>query len=185
MKTMKCPKDGSILANGKINKVNIDYCQECMGAWFESDELRQTKDNSDKYFQWLDFDVATNSEDKFDKKLKSDRECPECSEQMQQLEYAQSKVVIDSCPNSHGEWLDDSEFKKIVKYLDNIVLTMPMTEYIKASASELKELITGDEGIKSETKDFLIVTKLLEFRAAADNPELAEKYSNYSTYFRI
>jgi hypothetical protein len=50
---------------------------------------------------------------------------------------------------------------------------MSLPEYIVASMEEAKEIISGDEGFISEWKDFLTVTRLLQYRVLVDNPILA------------
>jgi hypothetical protein len=39
---------------------------------------------------------------------------------------------------------------------------------------EAKEIFVGDEGFVSEWKDFLTVTRLLQYRVLVENPKVAE-----------
>lgn len=50
--------------------------------------------------------------------VSSSRVCPKCqSSKLRSIIFGQSDVVIDSCPECHGVWLDRSEFDSITTYL--------------------------------------------------------------------
>ncbi len=93
---------------------------------------------------------------------------------MPSLKFKDSGIVIDKCGKCKGIWLDHREFERIVKYLENIVLTKSTSEYAKDAFKQFVEVATGPEGVISEVRDFLAVLKLLELRIAVENPGLVK-----------
>ncbi len=168
---MKCPRCAHYLVRFHLKNVQIDECKNCKGTWFDRDELRKAKDSTDKDLRWLDFDV-------FDLKNKTSKEntieCPRCTSEMSTLEYMDSKVKIDRCNSCYGVWLDDEEFKKIISYLDNLVIKKDSSEYLKSTVEELREILSGPKDLVSEIKDFLTVVNLLQKRIQAQHPKIAE-----------
>lgn len=183
---MKCPIDKNNLKETTLSGILVHNCQECHGTWFASDTLRHAKDTTNDDLRWLDFDLFAEKEGKFLKSAPTkENNCPRCSTPMKVLEYADSRVTIDVCPSGHGEWLDDKEFNKIIKYLEAVVVNKSASEYFKETTTEFKEVVTGKEGLVSEVKDFLAVTKLYQNRIGAENPEVMSTLTNIYTFFRI
>ena len=54
------------------------------------------------------------------------------------------------------------------------LLTKTVSDYIKASLAEAKEIVTGSEGIISEWKDFATVLRMLQYRVLSGNPNLQD-----------
>ncbi len=54
---MKCPIDGEKLEKAIFYGVEIDYCPDCLGSWFEQGELREAKDEKIEDLNWLDIDL--------------------------------------------------------------------------------------------------------------------------------
>ena len=167
---MKCPKCEYDLKRTSLQSIHVDECPSCHGIWFNKDELRKAKDSTDKYLMWLDFEpFQLNSE-----REKTEYKCPNCRTALESMRYENSKVKIDACPSCKGTWLDDDEFKKIVNYLESIIVKQDSSEYSKDALKELREIITGPEDKASEIKDFLTVLNLLELRIQAENPKIAD-----------
>jgi Zn-finger nucleic acid-binding protein len=164
---MACPSCGDSLAPKDYHGVTVDECKRCRGLWFERDELRRAKDDTDEYLRWLDFDVFSG-ENKFDASPGT-RNCPKCSQPMSSLKYMHSTVQIDACDQDHGVWLDRGEFGKIIAYLEKLENTMSAKEYRRSALTEFKEILTGPESQLSEVKDFLAVVRLLRMRISVEN----------------
>lgn len=175
-----CPHDHIELKEKKYRGVTIFECEKCHGKWFAQDDLSLAKDATDEGLRWLDFELFAEKSGKF-KSGNNSLPCPVCQKPMQSKEYAESKVVIDVCPEGHGVWLGNKEFQKIIKYLKTVLVTRPASEYSKDLTEELKEIATGPEGAVSELKDFLAVTRLYEMRLTAEHPWLESALSTYYT----
>jgi Zn-finger nucleic acid-binding protein len=157
----------------KIGDVTVDFCTTCKGIWFDKDELRQSKDQVDADLCWMDFELFKHK-DRFAVSAKP-LKCPTCDKNMVLIDYDNTKVQIDYCPECEGLWLERGEFAKIVDTLTEEMLTKDFSDYIKASLEEAKEIITGSEHLASEWKDFLTVFRFMQYRILTDNPSLHNK----------
>jgi Zn-finger nucleic acid-binding protein len=93
---------------------------------------------------------------------------------MATISYATTGVTVDFCVEGHGVWFDKGEFQAIIEALEKEIVEKNISDYVTASLEEAKEIVTGDEGFISEWKDFLTVTRLLQYRVLAENPKVAE-----------
>ena len=94
---MECPNGHKKLEKELFHDVEVDYCPECLGIWFDKDELVYAKDSKDEQLQWVDFDIWRHKE-KF-QAVSGNRRCPICRIPFVQLQYDNSKVKIDYCKN--------------------------------------------------------------------------------------
>ncbi len=179
---MFCSNCQKIQLNRAIfNKTEVDYCIQCLGIWFEQDELRQAKDEKDKELNWLDIDLWEENE-KFKITL-NPKICPACSVPMYEVNYGESEtcphtknlvVGVDLCNLCQGIWLDRGEFKKIIDYLKNKGSYEAANNYFKNLIQEGAEIFTGPEKLKAEVFDFLTVLKLLNYKFAEKYPKITE-----------
>lgn len=166
---MNCPNcKKEILEKISFNKVQVERCSQCHGIWFERDELRKAKDEEDQYLKWLDIDLWKN--DKEFKALSSKKICPSCKKNLYEVRYGESSVKVDICDLCKGVWLDQEEFRKIADYLKSKVDSETLSKYFRHIFEEAKEVFTGPRKLSSEVEDFLIVTKLLEYRLLSQYP---------------
>jgi Zn-finger nucleic acid-binding protein len=176
---MKCPVDGSELETCTLQSVAIEECAQCQGLWFEHGELRKVKDEMVPDAIWLDFDLWSDQA-AFDVGW-SERKCPECGKKMAIISYGETGENVDYCVDEHGVWLDKGELEAIVKALEVEINTKGVSEYAAASVAAALEIVTGDEGIISEWKDFLSVIRLLQYRVLSENPKMAEALQAFQT----
>ena len=169
---MECPIDGTTLETHKVHSINVEECIRCRGLWFQKDELRKAKDETDPDLKWLDFDLWSDQES-FVADWSS-RMCPQCGKNMATISYGATGVTIDYCAEGHGIWLDKGEFQAIIEALDKELMAMDTSDYVTASLEEAKEIFVGGEGFVSEWKDFLTVTRLLQYRVLVENPKVEE-----------
>lgn len=170
---MFCPNCQKIQLNRAIfNKTEVDYCIQCLGIWFEQDELRQAKDEKDKELNWLDIDLWQDNE-KF-KISQNPKICPACSVPFHKVGYGDSEISLDVCNLCQGIWLDRGEFKKIIDYLKNKGNYEAANNYFKNLVQEGVEILTGPEELKSEVSDFWAVLKLLNYKFAEKFPKITE-----------
>ncbi len=67
--------------------------------------------------------------------------CPNCSAAMQKVNYNDTEIIIDSCPNCMYRWLDTGELAKIRNYKPN------------PNAENLLFLLDFDDKLKSVSND--------------------------------
>jgi len=169
---MKCPVCSAAMEKKHVQDVEIDECPECMGAWFQDDELRKAKDSADSDLNWMDFEVWKHA-DRF-KAAPRNVGCPKCSGSLVCADYDNTGVEIDCCPQCKGIWLDKGEFKKITDALTDELLTKSFSHYVKASLEEAKEILTGPESFLSEWRDFITVCRMMNYRLLTENPRLLD-----------
>lgn len=169
---MNCPNciktklEEIVLYNTEVN-----YCSKCMGFWFEQDELRQTKDEKDQAYSWLDIDLW-NDQKKF--KLGVGRKaCPKDGVPLYEVRYGDSDIKVDVCEQCRGIWLDRGEFKKIAQYIKDKGNSQALNDYLAVLAQETREIFTGPETLKEELADFIAVLKFINYKLPIQHPYLA------------
>ena len=93
---MDCPKCKIDMHKKSIQGIEVNECMKCEGIWFENDELRQVKDETDSDLNWMDFEIWKHPEQFKAKSTKYD--CPNCMKSMDVLDYNTTQVEIDYCP---------------------------------------------------------------------------------------
>ena len=167
----KCPACKINLSSEIFYNTEVDYCKNCLGIWFDKDELRWAKDEKDKDLSWLDIDLW-----KDEKKFKVSygiRVCPSCRVPLYEVYYGNSGIVVDVCNVCHGIWLDRMEFKKIIAWLMARADYEVLNNYAKNLFSEAKEIFTGPETLREEISDFLIILKILNYKFSVEHPVLS------------
>src|SRR5258706_4716868 len=101
---MNCPNGHKNLEKVLFHDVEVDYCPECLGVFFDRDELAFAKDDKDQQLNWLDFDIWRDK-GKF-AISPSSRRCPSCRIPFVKVNYDGSNVAIDFCKMCQGIWLD-------------------------------------------------------------------------------
>ena len=173
---MDCPNRHNQLEKAMFHNVEVDYCPECLGIWFEKDELMWAKNDKDQQLNWLDFDIWRDK-GKF-KISSSDRRCPACRIPFMEVSYDNSNVKIDFCKMCQGIWLDRGEFKQIMIYLKRKADYEILHSYTKNLALELWEVFTGPEKFREELEDFLMLLKLFNYKFVVQHPFLNKMIEN-------
>ena len=94
----------------ELAEVEVDYCADCGGIWFDSGELELLLGNSQHTKELLDsFKVDSGCAEK-------DRKCPICLKKMQKIivSASQPPLFIDRCAKGDGLWFDKGELKDVL-----------------------------------------------------------------------
>ena len=127
---MICPvcKSGMIVV--EYHNIELDYCADCKGVWFDSGELElmlktyQMEAIEPFLKNITDFPDAVSSEKK--------RKCPICGRKMKKKTMdEQPELLIDMCGEGHGLWFDGGEIAQLIKQL------VGETKAIKKSGNEV------------------------------------------------
>ena len=195
---MICPVCKIQLDKAILHNVEVDYCPQCLGLWFDQEELRWAKDEKDRNLKWLDIDLWKDK-----KKFKIGRGirlCPFCRFPLYEVYYgpiasprrgkfrstnsflgkegAGSGVVVDVCNLCQGIWLDRGEFQKIIEYLKRKDNWEILNSYAKNLKEEFWEIFTGPEAFREEILDFLTILKLLNHKFLTQHQTLIKLISN-------
>ncbi len=112
---MICPACKSPMIVVEHQKIELDYCPECRGVWFDSGELELFLDSlhPGEWNQFaanlLDTPEARTSEKK--------RRCPICNEKMKKVMSDKPGILIDICRRADGLWFDGGEVGELLKQL--------------------------------------------------------------------
>jgi hypothetical protein len=100
------------------SKVELDYCTNCQGVWFDTGELELLLNSADVdgrnllLTKILNSPVAESTEKK--------RKCPICSNKMKKTTVGQQpEILIDVCRQGDGLWFDGGEVTTLVKQIAN------------------------------------------------------------------
>ncbi len=114
---MKCPCCRVPMMVVEYDGVELDYCVECEGSWFDRGEL---------YLLLADLDSDTTGflrpeqiealpDARTDEKK---RPCPICRKKMRKVNIGpEDRVLIDACSHGHGLWFDGTEVKQLAQNL--------------------------------------------------------------------
>ena len=168
---MKCADCGKDLVAAQEGGVRLDKCLNCGSIWLLDRNFKRLKDTQDKFVRWIDpelwSDIGKHEIGR------GSRMCPGCGRALREVRYADSDVVIDICPDCRGVWLHKGEIDKIVSYLEGIVDTETIRNYLKGLGHEATELLTHKEKLTDELRDMGILMKLLEYRIISRFPALS------------
>jgi len=167
-----CPHHQTSLEQAAILGVQIDYCPQDYGLWFDEEELREAKDARDRDLRWLDIDLWKDPA-KFILSPKQ-KLCPKDRLPLYEVEYGDSGIKVDVCNLCHGVWLDRGEFKNLTVYLREKAEHRILYHYARDVFEEAWEVFSGPEILREEILDFLAVLKLLTYKFAAQYGRLSQ-----------
>jgi len=108
---MNCPACHIPLIVVEREGIEIDWCLECKGLWFDEGELELLGEKAGRRLEAEDLGRRAG-----DEVAQGSRKCPRCRRRMERLELgaqAGQKVEVDRC-NAHGFWLDHGELGRIL-----------------------------------------------------------------------
>lgn len=133
---MICPVCNESMIVLELNKVEIDFCTNCSGIWLDRGELEllYSFDESENELQKLFSETSTINEKSY--------KCPLCRKRMKKIQFNNSELVIDKCPDNHGLWFDKGELEKLLTLKKNsssekiLTLLKEMFSYNKSQEAE-------------------------------------------------
>jgi Zn-finger nucleic acid-binding protein len=108
-----CKKDMIVV---EYSHIELDYCLNCKGVWFDSDELELFLKslNLDTPDLLISHIAASTEAETKEKKIR----CPICRRKMKKTTLGEhSKILIDVCPRKDGLWFNGGEVAQLVKEL--------------------------------------------------------------------
>jgi len=106
-------------------------------------------------------------------------DCPKCGTSLVSIDYDRTGVEVDFCARCRGVWLDSGELEKIIVNLSEELLTKDVSDYVRASLEEARELVTGPESVVSEWRDLSTVLRMLSYRLLSDNPTVGRLLAEF------
>ena len=113
---MKCPVCNSLMIVVEHEKIELDYCVNCSGVWFDTEELELLLEAMQLGGTSLSLDdILTSPEVKSAEKK---RNCPICGRKMKKATVGhEPEVIIDACSQGDGLWFDSGEVGQLITQL--------------------------------------------------------------------
>jgi Zn-finger nucleic acid-binding protein len=113
---MICPACKYDMIVVEYHNIELDYCSNCKGVWFDSGELELLLKSQGLKEPKSFFDGIMNSQEGASSEEK--RNCPICGRKMKKKPIGgQPEILIDACRNSHGLWFDGGEVTQLIRRL--------------------------------------------------------------------
>jgi len=94
-------------------KIELDYCNSCLGVWFDEGELALMLESLD--LQVGEFNIADILTQPEKRIVEKKRRCPVCGKKMRKAAIGhEPEVVIDVCPRGEGMWFDGGEVGQVI-----------------------------------------------------------------------
>ena len=113
---MICPTCKSDMIVVEHNKIELDYCTNCQGVWFDSGELELLlrSMNLESHNVFLSNILSSEEAESSEKK----RKCPICGQKMKKISMGQEPgILIDVCQRGDGLWFDGGELGQLTRQL--------------------------------------------------------------------
>ena len=175
---MECPKCHKPLETLAGGGVRVESCTQCGGTWYDKDELRVLKDKeSHGDYCWIDFDLWKDI-GRFRARRQQRYSCPRDGLPMTTVHYGDTSIAVDICSECKGIWLDKGEYEEIVRYLEKVVDSSSVGDYVNDMREEFVRLLEAREAPWSVLKDLSKILYLLELRFVVNHPDLAAAASS-------
>jgi Zn-finger nucleic acid-binding protein len=113
---MICPVCKYDMIVVEYHDIELDYCNNCRGVWFDSGELELLLKSYGLEEPKALFDGIFNSQEAASPEKK--RNCPICGHKMKKTVIGgQPEILIDVCRDKHGLWFDGGEVAQLLRHL--------------------------------------------------------------------
>ena len=111
---MDCVVCGKPMIVVEHEKIELDYCVDCSGVWFDAGEIELLLEKMQLESTGLEaLHLAGEA-----KSAEKRRRCPECRKKMKKEDLGhEPMIVIDACPDGDGLWFDGGEVGQVVAHL--------------------------------------------------------------------
>lgn len=113
---MICPACRNPMAVIEYKKIELDYCTNCQGVWFDCGELELLlKAQSTGKLCLSEGGIVRSANVKTQEKK---RKCPICGRKMaKNLIGEKSEILIDACPQGEGLFFDGGEVETLLRQM--------------------------------------------------------------------
>lgn len=121
--TRSCPRDGSALETKTYEaKIEVDACPACQGMWLDEGELEAIQKARENDYRKLLEDIPDTVARSINVVAQTESKaipCVVCGTEMETREYGYcSQIVVDTCPEGCGIWLDAGEIQALEKFFE-------------------------------------------------------------------
>ena len=110
---MRCPACSNMMIVVEHEHIELDYCTDCAGVWFDAGELELLLETMQLEESILSLDsILTSPEARAAEKK---RKCPICGWRMKKATVGhEPEVLIDACNRGDGLWFDAGEVEQLI-----------------------------------------------------------------------
>ena len=113
---MKCPACNNLMIVVEHENIELDYCANCSGVWFDEGELELLLETMELERTTLSLDDILTSPEAESAEKK--RKCPICGTKMKKATVGhEPEVLIDVCSRGDGLWFDSGEVGQLITQL--------------------------------------------------------------------
>lgn len=115
---MICPACKHAMVIVEHENIELDYCTNCKGVWFDSGELELLLEAAglENYEVFLERIIDSKEASSPEKK----RRCPICNRKMKKSYIDEdNKLLVDICKLGHGIWFDGGEVAHLMKLVSD------------------------------------------------------------------
>ena len=113
---MKCPACNNLMIVVEHENIELDYCVNCSGVWFDAGELELLLETMELEGTTLSLDDILTSPEAESAEKK--RKCPICGTKMKKATVGhETEVLIDVCSRGDGLWFDSGEVGQLITQL--------------------------------------------------------------------
>ncbi len=113
---MKCPACRKLMIVVEHEKIELDFCVNCSGVWFDAGELGLLLETMELDGDHVSLDSILTSPEA--RSAEKKRRCPICGSKMKKSTVGhEPEVLIDACPKGHGLWFDSGEVGQLITQL--------------------------------------------------------------------
>ncbi len=113
---MICPTCKNDMIVVEYMQIELDYCTNCRGVWFDSDELGLLLECTGLDCAKPLFGNILDTEET--KAPEGKRKCPICLRRMKKVTLGQQPVLIDVCRWGDGLWFDGGELSQLLQEVE-------------------------------------------------------------------
>ena len=115
---MKCPACSNLMIVVEHENIELDYCVDCSGVWFDAGELELLLERMQLEGSSLSLDSILTSPEA--KSAEKKRKCPICGRKMKKATVGhEPEVLIDACQRGDGLWFDKGEVGQLITQLSD------------------------------------------------------------------
>lgn len=107
---MDCPVCKLPMVVIEYQKLELDYCLQCLGVWFDSGEIEILLSKTGISVQEIPTDWTPGNPDH----AEASRPCPICLKSMLKVTPSSGRLIIDRCPTGDGFWFDKDELRRFI-----------------------------------------------------------------------
>jgi Zn-finger nucleic acid-binding protein len=113
---MICPGCKRPMLVVEYQKIELDYCGNCQGVWFDAGELELMLDSTGIGKTKSTIGALLHSPEAPTHEKK--RKCPICRRTMKKVNISGTDhVIIDTCNREDGVWFDGGEIDHLIKFI--------------------------------------------------------------------